>query len=1039
MKIQLILENQEVELTNDVNIPLTKTFENLENPTDIITDYSKSINIPMTSKNNRILSNSYRLDRTIIENDSNLNIGIYLDPTKRIPMKLMYNSNVILDGYAKFVSSNNSLKNSYYTLNLFGVMGDIFQKLKSVVLSEDQLSDEQRAEEDGGLKYILEDPCDYSPVMVNAEYIASCWRNIYPDPTYSISSTTQTSVIGFAPSYRGYYNDFNSSQIQIAENTEDGSIIGLDQYLNEFWKVTYKAQNPTKTDAEVQAYVDSLGSGDVVGDGLKDYQMGEYRSYMFKPYIYFNKLLQIFQSQITKLSDYTLELDENWFNINNPYWSRMCYMLDYLDSRDDSKDIDEQITNETTKSYNSYNDYIYRSTPVIISENSYIKNSRTLLLRKNEIKTRLEGYIPKSFVPDFINSASEVSFEFPTSTYFQVRVQIVNNANREGVVKIFYASPYNYEDVKHLIPGVNEDNFIKMSYSKTSMKIYGLEEYLQTDSTDNTDVTFGRDYTIPMPEILASFTEAMSTNVSITYNIYCYNQRFSYLFSIKEKPDYRPSADFLDFTISSSEVIKYSTVTIPPLYIFRPWRDSTPVNIRSIYHKEEPLFDIILQYTKMFGLVWDVDYEEKKIKILHRNTYFKSISIEDWTDRLDRSKDFIIQPITFGDKYISFNYEDVDGFRYTAYRDKYGVNYGEKKIYTGYDFGNETKKLFSNIYPSSTSSKSYISFQTLTNWDLTSYFNYSQEKNPIIDCEDEDEKSSISLYNWYLRGDNVTLDTPIVVTDDSAQMKSLQEYCWMDPVIAKKNGVEISSVPTFNIAISSPTLFPELIGKPLSCVFNTPNIDYTNDKLVSNSNGNAIYNLFWENYINERYNIQNKKVTGYFNLYPEEVKGFDFSKFITLDNQLFMVNKIFDYNLNSNSPTKVELIQVTDPQVYSNGSMEFSPFVLSPKEVDIVGSLQSSVNGSLSLVAHINPKDNLEQGTWGTLTGSITDGNLLITDPTTIRQYVVTEYGDWEPNLGLDTMMLYWYDMGGKKFIGSITYTRDGVEYKIPITIDYTI
>lgn len=1027
MKIQLILENQEVELTNDVNIPLTKTFENLENPTDIITDYSKSINIPMTSKNNRILSNSYRLDRTIIENDTNLNIGIYLDPTKRIPMKLMYNSNVILDGYAKFVSSNNSLKNSYYTLNLFGVMGDIFQKLKSVVLSEDQLSDEQRAEEDGGLKYILEDPCDYSPVMVNAEYIASCWRNIYPDPTYSIDSTTQTSVIGFAPSYRGYYNDFNSSQIQIAENTEDGSIIGLDQYLNEYWKVTYKAQNPSKTDEEVQAYVDSLGSGDVVGDGLKDYQMGEYRSYMFKPYIYFNKLLQIFQSQITKLSDYTLELDENWFNINNPYWSRMCYMLDYLDSRDGSNDDPTQITNRVDSTLHNDTNRIYKSLPSTIANNPLITNKRTISLNSS-VRFNIEAPIPKDMIPQYLESDTNPGMTFRNWTYFKITTRVINDS-REVVSDVKYASINNYKELKFYLPNLQESEFIKIANPKVIKKVYGLDEYLATGNTDNTDVTYGGEYLIPLGNIECLFNTPVKSSMQVIHIVE--------MITTEDYPDYMFTVGMHEF--SPSQLAKYSTVTIDPVYVYTAWRDSTPVNIRSIYHKEEPLFDVILQYTKMFGLVWDVDYEEKKIKILHRNTYFKSISVEDWTDRLDRSKDFIIEPITFGDKYISFNYEDVDGYRYTAYKDKYGVNYGEKKIYTGYDFGNETKKLFSNIYPSSTSSKSYISFKTLTDWDLLSVLDYTQENNPIIDCEDEDEKSSISLYNWYLRGDNVTLDTPIIVTDDSAQMKSLNEYCWMDPVIAKKNGVEISSVPTFNIAISSPTLFPELIGKPLSCVFNTPNIDYTNDKLVSSSNGNAIYNLFWENYINERYNIQNKKVTGYFNLYPEEVKGFDFSKFITLDNQLFMVNKIFDYNLNSNTPTKVELIQVTDPQVYSNGSMVFSPFVLSPKEVDIMGSLQSSDDGSLSLVAHINPKDNLEQGTWGTLTGSITDGNLLITDPTTIRQYVVTEYGDWEPNLGLDTMMLYWYDMEGKSFIGSITYTRDGVEYKIPITIDYTI
>lgn len=1026
MKIQLILENQEVELTNDVNIPLTKTFENLENPTDIITDYSKSINIPMTSRNNEILSNSYRLDRTVISNNGNSNIGIYLDPTKRIPMKLLYNSNVILDGYAKFVSSNNSTKNSYYTLNLFGVLGDIFQKLKSVVLSEDQLSEEQRLEEDGGQKYILEDPCDYSPRIVNSDYIAYCWSNVHPDPLYT---NEQTSIIGFAPSYRGYYNEFNSSQIQIAESTEDGSFIGLDQYLNEFWKATYKRQNPNKTDEEVQAYVDSLGSGDAIGDGLKDYQMGEYRSYMFKPYIYFNKLLQIYQRQLTKLSDYTLELDENWFNINNPYWTRMCYMLDYLDGRDGNEDTPSQITNKVDSTlYNDVN-RIYKSFYSTISDNPILTNKKTISLSNNSVRFNIEAPVPKKYIPQYLEADTNPAMAFRNWTYFKVTTRVTNTDSRETVTNVRYASINNYKELKFYLPNLKESEFVKIVNPKVVKKVYGLDEYLITGNTDNTDVTYGGEYFIPLGNIECTFTTPVRSSIQISHIVE--------MITTVDYPDYMFTVGAHDF--SPSQLAKYSTVSIDPIYAYTSWRDSTPVNIRSIYQKEEPLFDVILQYTKMFGLIWEANYEEKKIRILHRNTYFKNISIEDWSDRLDRNKDFIIEPITFNNKYISFNYEDTDGYRYTAYKDKYGVNYGEKKIYTGYDFGNETKKLFSGVQPSSTSSKSYISFKTLTNWDLISYFNYTQEPNAIIDCEDEDEKSSISLYNWYLRGDNVTIDTPILVTDDSPQMKSLGEYCWMDPIIAAENGLTLYSVPTFNIAISSPTLFPELIGKPLSCVFNTPNIDYTNDKLVSNSNGNAIYDLFWKNYINERYNIQNKKVTGYFNLYPEEVRGFDFSKFITLDNQLFMVNKIFDYNLNSNASTKVELIQVTDPQTYSNGTMEFSPFVLSPKEVDIVGKEQPSDRGQLVMVAHINPTEGyVESGSWSQVTGTLVNGNVIIFLPEGIADYVFVEPGDWEANLGLNSMVLYWQNMAGKKFNGSVTYTRGNESYKIPITIDYT-
>lgn len=48
MKLQLFLSNHEVELDDVVNFPLIKTFEELNSPTSICVEYSKSINIPRT-------------------------------------------------------------------------------------------------------------------------------------------------------------------------------------------------------------------------------------------------------------------------------------------------------------------------------------------------------------------------------------------------------------------------------------------------------------------------------------------------------------------------------------------------------------------------------------------------------------------------------------------------------------------------------------------------------------------------------------------------------------------------------------------------------------------------------------------------------------------------------------------------------------------------------------------------------------------------------------------------------------------------------
>ena len=54
MNIRLFLAGQPLDLTQDITFPLNKTFESLTDPTQIIVDYSKSINIPMNAHNNKM-------------------------------------------------------------------------------------------------------------------------------------------------------------------------------------------------------------------------------------------------------------------------------------------------------------------------------------------------------------------------------------------------------------------------------------------------------------------------------------------------------------------------------------------------------------------------------------------------------------------------------------------------------------------------------------------------------------------------------------------------------------------------------------------------------------------------------------------------------------------------------------------------------------------------------------------------------------------------------------------------------------------------
>jgi hypothetical protein len=98
-------------------------------------------------------------------------------------------------------------------------------------------------------------------------------------------------------------------------------------------------------------------------------------------------------------------------------------------------------------------------------------------------------------------------------------------------------------------------------------------------------------------------------------------------------------------------------------------------------------------------------------------------------------------------------------------------------------------------------------------------------------------------------------------------------------------------------------------------VFNVPKENYT--YLNNYSGKSTIYTNFWEKYINERYNIQNKKITCYVDLKPHEYNQFKFNQLVKIGNQLCIVNKIYDYDITANNTTKVDLITIQDIEGYT--------------------------------------------------------------------------------------------------------------------------
>lgn len=949
MKLQLFIEDQELDLTGAEVFPLNKTFENLFNPTDIIVDYSKSINVPITLNNNKILGNSYRLDRAILVNNTT-NIGMYLDPNKRIPMKLVYNNEVVLDGYAKFVSSTSSIKNNYYTLNLFGVLGDIFNKLRNVAVSIEDVDETLENPEQYVINDYSLDHSDNTPTIFDNSFVADSWQ--YDDiNTGHPSGDYVNNIYGAAPTYCGFYPDFESNRVQWTDT--QSSLI--EDELRETWKQKYYANNgidPEKpTDAQkeqAETWVDGLDPSGFVGDGFRDYQMGDYRAYKQRPFIYFNKLLYMFKDKLEELSNYKLELDTNWFNANNPYWAKLCYMFDFL-----QKDGDEnyqslnliepsQIRINQSISQNDTNrNYIYSRTIRM----GITGSTTTTGLITNPFNLSMDLLLDKSLksFSDVYTYANESEIRLWKWVGIKVDISCGNSTHT------FYSSGSSlsyFESVSDLYNGglwvtdwsfPTADNYLPLLQATDNM-VEGWQNRLDTVEWF---------HYIPIPAMAFEGAFEVGDEMTITVSLGTRTALGSSsdadrvgrsLFhgsNSTRNDDIGVSINIYGNNTGTGIVEGELSINVLPITYRNPWYN-VPVGLKSFYKKEDPLFNVILEYTKMFGLVWSVDYSTQTIKLQRREELFKNYQIEDWSSKLDKSHDMIVEPVAFPTKYIRFGYDETDGYRYSSYKESYNVEYGDKIVKTGYEFNSDDANLLEGLSPSMSSNRNFITYMDALHWDTLSNLKATTDYIQRLECADKDNAAPIQSCKWCLRGKNVgsnDIDKKCYITNDTPLMLAEGKSYYIDPRAIAAGYIEYPiaithyGLPLFSPVYKDTNLNFSTYNTYYSCLFNTPYVDYTADKSFLNAKGRTIYDLFWNQFINERYNVQNKKVTAYFNLDVVDYNLFKFNKFVSIENQLFMVNKIIDFNPTNNKSTKCELIQIYNPNSYTNSLVEF-PYIM---------------------------------------------------------------------------------------------------------------
>lgn len=867
--IQLYINQQLADIDKSVGLYLNKKFESLSNPTLYFSEYSKTINLPMTRNNKEIMFNYQRQDSVVTTAS--------IDPRHKTPFFLLYNGMKVMDGYLKINNANTCIKDNVFEVELFGTFGLIMNEFSELTFNRYECESYGGSKDD---KYLITSP--WQDILVDASLV----KRSFEQESHDINGTDILDYIKFIPTYQGQYEDFESDKQQVF--------------------VDYNMELSKERD---------------------EHYMREFRSYYQQPCIWVDKLWKMAKDKIDSITDYTLELDPSWFCSDNPYWTRLLYTCPNLYNKDEN-------FVETSTTLNADNLHYKLN----IHEMSGLSNHHTQNLTftgNNSVMYRNGVFNPDLKGPSTFTMNSSIMFLAKRMWDGSSRYARIRKVNPLFVT--FY--------VINADTGEQVDRYRYMIYSHSSKAEFDswYDEKIDCGITNSLNPNILGQYPMGFSRQAGWWWEAP---INLTFNV-VQNIRYYIKIDVRFANNSKAVAYSSLNQLSAMWDTWFYQTQLPGgsgYTIFNYLRSASCSTLdytrsrsridmyRVFPKKDTTLMKVLLNYTKQFGLLWDVDIDNRKITVMTRNRFFTGYNIIDWSEKIDRKKDFKLDPLCFDKRYVSFNIEEGEGERYKGYYEKYGVGYGSKKIDTEYSFNSDTEDLLKDVQPAIITQKAQFSIITNTeNPDEPNFIGYNSKIYPnehYLENDDDGENAGNSGAFVFCNG--TMLPDPqlgyrsndgvgvVLITDDTDYMRHRDTYMWNLSFLNTELCWKLPDIST--------------ISGSFSTHFESPAEYYFRGSFGS---VRYMYDLFWKEFINERYNVQNKKLTCYVYLTPEEYKNIDFKNFVKIENTLYHINQVFDYDFDTNSPTKVELVQVWDTTKYYLGQYAWPALVATPNSVEI--------------------------------------------------------------------------------------------------------
>ena len=935
--VRLFLGNDEVEFSTPPEILFNYSVTELTNPTIVKNSYSKTITIEGTPQNNRIFGHIYNMER--LQNYNGTTMGSDFNPLIKTDFTLYYNSSVYESGYFKLDEVRRNDNNIEYDITLYGGLGNFFYNLS--------FREDGNAMELSDLTYWYE---KWSGMNLGFNITKETIRDAWSAATH-YTPATMYNTINFAPCYNG-----------IPENLSADKVLINNSGTTDF-------RSSSSSFPSYQRY--SMGT---TKEELTEWEAFDLRSYLQRPVIKVEEIIAACCDPANN-GGYTVNLDQSFFNIENPYYYNAWMTLPMLTQLDVPETVSTPLT---ISAITKQEDFLYNLNSGAMGNSTNVSFDMGLKFTPSDGYSGDSVYLLRDYTANggtTLQSRFVKSFQF--ESFYMIQMLGYNATGQIAAVSEMYRiitppegdyvvkdATWQKDKFEEYSPETTVDD-VKTIAGKFT-KVNG--EYIFTDMDGNEQIlhfSFPSDaqFSSLKLKIVPYFTESMrrtwqggssslkgDTYVQFWDTIHTHSNTW-------QDEHVVPNLNKVLGTVSY--IPKGATGTTETFDGFYTGR----------YYSKKDLLTLgvtpaqfLLSYAKIFGLYFVKDVESNTINILTRHDFYQRDVKVNINDLVDKGSDIKITPASPKYQYYDFTLDQVESEAGKQYRNTYGNDYGAAIVNTNYQYEKEHKKVLDgNIFKSAVNvlekDKYYLKpyfYTSVGVWHggptyINNVFSYWYYNSASVTSSQEHTRVSNVMTGETLNPDglryydlfpkpqfhdvqNKATDGSMVLlfqngeinmagigyhlTDDTERMYTLNsgKPCWI-----MTNGTTDGDGNVIALDVGLVPVFTRDIYRgnyiTASWDMGSPLATYVPNKFVGS--WQSIYNKGWKSYISDLYNV-NTRILKCRCLLRERPNPEWLRRFYWFDNSYWRLNEIKDWNISSFDTTEMEFIKVQDISDYDN-------------------------------------------------------------------------------------------------------------------------